>query len=241
MSITSERPAEVTRDRAHVRALAAFGLEHCVITVSRYQVEPVDMDRARFNLEGLAVTCEIVGARASDADSREGRRRLENGANEAREEAVNLGWGGTPIRACDDLPFGVVGRAFLAPAHAKPVGFGSVLNDRHRLRRLAESDRQHPRCKRIERSGVTCFLGVEQELDTPDRLSRGDPGRLIEVDPAVDLEPGRALLPRLARAAPFGFGLPVFAGLAGHSLSSSPASFRSRATAGDLRSSSMRA
>src|SRR4029077_19953744 len=141
-----------------------------------------------------------------------------------------------------DLPFGVVRRAFLAPAHAKPVGFGSVLNDRHRLRRLAESDRQHPRCERIERSGVACFLGVEQKLDSPDRLSRGDPGRLIEVDPAVDIDPGRSLLPRLSGTTPFangGAGLFVFVDVADHSLSSLPTSFRSRATAGDLRSSSM--
>ena len=132
------------------------------------------MDRARFNLEGLAVAREIVGARASDADSGEGRRRLQNGADEARQEAVDLGRGGAPIRACDDLPFGVVGRAFLAPAHAKPVGFGSVLNDRHGLGRLAESDRQHARRERIERAGVARFLGVEQELESPDGLSRGD-------------------------------------------------------------------
>src|SRR5258707_5576794 len=122
MSVAAKRPAEVTRDRAHIRALAAFGLEDRVVGVSRYQVEPVDMDRARFNLEGLAVACEIVGARAGDADRREGRRRLENFADEAREEALNLGWGGTPIRACDDLALGVVGRAFLDPAHPGPHG-----------------------------------------------------------------------------------------------------------------------
>src|ERR1700733_15735826 len=116
MSITSERPAEVPRDRTHVRALAAFGLERGVVGVNRYQVEPVDMDRARFNLEGLAVACEIVGARASDADRGEGRRRLQNFADEARQEALDLGRRGAPIRACDDRPFGVVGRAFLAPA-----------------------------------------------------------------------------------------------------------------------------
>src|ERR1700729_3083147 len=125
MSITAKRAAEVTRDRAHVRALAAFGLEYGLVGVSRYQVEAVDMDRARFNLEGLAIACEIVRARASDADRGEGRRRLQNFADEAREEALNLGRRGAPIRACDDRPFGVVGRAFLAPAHAEPIGFGS--------------------------------------------------------------------------------------------------------------------
>src|SRR6202167_376568 len=244
MSVTAERPAEVARDRAHIGALAAFSLEHRFTGLSRDQIEPVDMDRARFNLEGFAFARKIVGARASDADSGEGRRRLENGPDEAREEALNLGWGGTPIRACDDLSFGVVGRAFLAPAHAEPVGFGSVLNDGHGLGRLAESDRQHPRRERSERSGVACFPGVEQELDSPDRLSRGDPGRLIEIDPAVDLESRRSLLPWLSRTMPFancGTGVSVCVGVAGHSLSSPPTSFRSRATAGDLRSSSMRA
>src|SRR3984957_21330497 len=206
MSITAERPAEVTRDRAHVRALAAFGLEQRVVGVGRDQVEPVDMDRARFDLEGFAFARKIVGARAGDADGGEGRRRLENGADEARQEALNLGWGGTAIRAWGDPSFGVVGRGFPRPAHAEPVGFGSVLNDGHGLGRLAESDRQHPRCERIERPGVACFLGVEQELDSPDRLSRGDPGRLIEIDPAVDLDPGRSLLTWLSRTMPFANG-----------------------------------
>ena len=44
------------------------------------------------------------------------------------------------------------------------------------------------------------LLGVEQEFEPPDRLGRGDAGRLVEIDPAVDLDPGRGLLPRLARA-----------------------------------------
>src|SRR6185437_16342382 len=88
---------------------------------------------------------------------------------------------------------------------------------------------------------MTGFLGVEQEFESSDGLSRGDAGRLIEVDPSVDIDPGRSLLPLLARAAAIGPGLSVFASVAGHSSSSPPASFRSRATAGDLRSSSIRA
>ena len=129
------------------------------------------MDRARFNLEGFAFAREVVGARASDADSGEGRRRLQDGADEARQQTFDFGCGRAPVRTCDDLPFGVVGRAFLAPAHAKAVGFGPVLNDRHGLGRLAESDRQHARRERIERAGVARLLGVEQEFESPDGLS----------------------------------------------------------------------
>ena len=152
MSVAAERAAEIPRDRAHVGALAAFGLEHSFIGLSRHQFEPIDMDRARFDLEGFAPAREVIGARAGDADSGESRRRLENGADEARQEAFNLGRGRPPIGACDDLPFGVVGRAFLAPAHAEAVGFGPILNDRHGLGRLAESDRQHARREGIERA-----------------------------------------------------------------------------------------
>src|ERR1700722_14549886 len=85
---------------------------------------------------------------------------------------------------------------------------------------------------------------LEREFESPDGLSRGDPSWLVEIDPAIDLEPGRWLLPRLARAAAlarFGAGLSVFSGVAGHCLSSSPTSFRSRATSGDLNSASIRA
>src|ERR1700722_6793261 len=87
MSVAAERAAEIPRDRAHVGALTAFGLQHRVIGLSRYQFEPVDMDRARFNLEGFAVAREVVGARTRDADGGEGRRGLPGGADGGREEA----------------------------------------------------------------------------------------------------------------------------------------------------------
>src|SRR6185437_5590371 len=111
MSVAAERAAEISRDRADVGALAAFGLEHCGVGLSRYQFEPVDMDRARFDLESLAFAREIVGARAGDADGGEGRRSLENGADEAWQKALDFGWGRAQVRASDDLALGVVGRA----------------------------------------------------------------------------------------------------------------------------------
>ena len=162
------------------------------------------MDQARLDLEGFAFARQIVGAGAGDADRGEGRRRLQDLADEARQQAFNLGRSRPPLRAGDDLALGVVGRGFLAPAHAEAVGFGPVLNDRHSLGRFPERDRQHARGQRIERAGVTRLPGVEQEFEPSDRLGRGDAGRLVEIDPAVDLDPGRALLPRLSSPAPLG-------------------------------------
>src|SRR5262249_30772629 len=115
MSVATEFTTEIARDRAHISALAAFGLKHCGVDLGRYQGEPVDMDRTRFNRERFAFAREIVGTRASDADRGEGRRRLEDGADEAWQKAFDFGRTRTPFSACDDLPFGVVGRAFLTP------------------------------------------------------------------------------------------------------------------------------
>ena len=103
---------------------------------------------------------------------------------------------GALVRAGDDLALGVVGRGLLAPADAEAIFLGAFLHDRHGLGRLAEGDRQHAGGERIERAGVARLLGVEQEFEPPDRLGRGDADRLVEIDPAVDLDPGRALLLR---------------------------------------------
>ena len=86
MAVAAERAAEVARDRAHVGALAAFGLEHGRVAVGLDEREPIDVDRPRGDLEGLAVAGEIIGARAVDLDGGKGRRRLLDQADEARQQ-----------------------------------------------------------------------------------------------------------------------------------------------------------
>ena len=99
---------------------------------------------------------------------------------------------GRAVGGRDDLALGVVGVGLDAPAHHELVGLGAVLDDRHGLGRLAERDRQHAGSERIERAGVADLLGVEQALQPRHRLGRGDADRLVEIDPAVDLEARRA-------------------------------------------------
>ena len=184
------------------------------------------MDRARLNFESFRLRARDrrrarrrSGSRRRSAASAARRRRSAAGGLRSRP-------GRAPVGARDDLPFGVVGRAFLAPAHAEAISLGAVLHDRHGLGRLAESDRQHAGRERIERAGVARLLGVEQELEPPDGLGRGDAGRLVEIDPAVDLDPGRALLRGFSRSRPSRASTPEVRrrGRRRSSLSSSPAS-----------------
>ena len=143
MAVAAERAAEVARNRAHISAFAAFGFEDRGVGVGGHQSKPIDSDRTRRDFEAFADAGEIIGARAVDLDGGEGRRRLLHQADEAGKQGLDLGRGGTLLRAGDDFAFRIVGRAFFAPAHAEAIGLGAVLHDRDRLRRLAEGDRQH--------------------------------------------------------------------------------------------------
>ena len=108
----------------------------------------------------------------------------------------------------DGAALGVVGVGLDAPLDRETVGLHAVLHDRHGLGRLAEGDRQHAGGERVERAGVARLLGVEQVLEPPDRLRRGDADGLVEIDPAVDLGAlGAALRRAAARRRRRGLGL----------------------------------
>ena len=69
MAEGSRAAAEIARERAHIGALAALGLEHRVLGVRRLdQREPVDLDRPRRELDLLALAREVVGALALDLE-----------------------------------------------------------------------------------------------------------------------------------------------------------------------------
>ena len=58
------------------------------------ELEPVDLDRPRLELDHLAFAGEIIGALAVDLEGREARRHLLDGAGEARQQrADRLGVG----------------------------------------------------------------------------------------------------------------------------------------------------
>ena len=163
MAEAAERAAHVAGERAHIGALAAFGLEHRVVGVGRLdQIEAVDVDRARLELHHLAVAGEVIGALAVDLDGREARRHLRDGAGEARQQRADRLGRRPQLARRRDAPFGVVGVALLAPAHREAVALAAVHDERDGLGRLAERDRQEARGERIERAGMAGALGLEQ-------------------------------------------------------------------------------
>ena len=93
MTVAAERAAHVAGDGADIGALAALGLEHRTIRVGALggfdEVEAMDVDRARFKLDDLALARQIVGPLALDLHRREPRRHLRDGAGEARQERAN--------------------------------------------------------------------------------------------------------------------------------------------------------
>ena len=102
MAETAEQAPHVARERAHIGALAALGLEHGAIRIGELgvldQLEAMNLDRARFELDDLAVAREIVGALAVDLDGRVARRHLRDRAGEARQERAD----GRRRRTVDD-------------------------------------------------------------------------------------------------------------------------------------------
>ena len=65
MAEAAERRAEVAGDAAHVAALAADHLENRRVGVGRLdQLEPLDVQRPRGEIERLAGAREVVGALA---------------------------------------------------------------------------------------------------------------------------------------------------------------------------------
>ena len=106
------------------------------------EIEPVNGDRARCELDRLAVAGEVVGAFAFDLYGREPRRHLRDRAREARQHPADRLRIRPRCARLDHLAFRVVGVALLAPAHRKTVAFAPVHHERHGLGRFAERDRQ---------------------------------------------------------------------------------------------------
>src|SRR5690606_4975762 len=71
MTTGAKPPAEVTGEGPHIGALAAFGLKHNPVGIRALEdVEPMDVNRAGLQLDGLAVASEIIGSFAADLDRR---------------------------------------------------------------------------------------------------------------------------------------------------------------------------
>src|ERR1700677_2715894 len=200
MAVTTQRPTQIAGDRPDIGALAAFGLEYGLIRFVRDENEAMNDDFARRNFELRAPARQIVGALAADLDRRIGRRGLLDRPEKTRQHRRDLARRRANVGTSDDYALGVVGVGFFAPSDGETIGLGSVLHDGNRLGRLAQSYRENSGRQRIQGAGMARLLGVEEVFDLGDRLGRGHADRLVQIDPAVDLDARRATLLALSYA-----------------------------------------
>ena len=87
-------------------------------------VERVDLDRARLELDRLAVARQIVGALAVDLDGREAGGTCMISPVKLRQQRLDRLARRAQRRWCaTTCAFGVVGVGLGAPAHGEAVGF----------------------------------------------------------------------------------------------------------------------
>src|ERR1051326_7553450 len=90
------------------------------------QLQPVNLDSARLQFDGLAVARQVVGALAVDLDGRKTRRNLLDRAGKTRQLGAYCRRVRPDRARCRNAAFGVVGVAFLAPADGKAIGLTAV-------------------------------------------------------------------------------------------------------------------
>ena len=154
------------------------------------ELQLVDADLARRELDRLAAPGNVVGALALHLDRRILRRDLLDQADELRQRRADLVVGRPLLAGGGDRAGGVVGVARLAEAQRELVGLARVHDVGHGLGRLAHGDRQHAGGQRIERAAMADLLRLGQALDHADDMGRGHAGGLVDHQPAVDRAPG---------------------------------------------------
>ena len=181
MAETPKPPAHVASQSTHVCTLAAFGFEHGGVWIWRFdKAQFLDDDDTRREFDNFALAGQVIGTIAVDLDGRERRWALADLPGELVQQRFYIGTRGSLVGAINDLAFGVVRGGLHAPAHGEAIGLLAVHGKRHRLRRLAECNRQNSCCERIERACVAGLLRFEHTFCRAERLRRGYSKRLIE-------------------------------------------------------------
>ncbi len=85
MAIAAELPAEIARQRAHVKPFAATRFESRALAREGDQLQGMNFDRPRREHRHFAVAREIIGALARHFDGGEDRRALQDPSGKGRQ------------------------------------------------------------------------------------------------------------------------------------------------------------
>src|SRR5271155_5017355 len=104
----------------------------------------MNLDRARLQLDGLALPSQVIGPLALHLNSGILRWNLLDQAGELRQKGHDRFRRGPEVTGSDHTAFGVVGVALFAPGHGEAIALAAIHYERDRLGGLADRDRQSP-------------------------------------------------------------------------------------------------
>ena len=194
MAVAAEFAAEIARDGAHIGAFAAARFEHSLVRREAHKIQRPDVNGARGKLNRFAIAGQIIGALAVNLDRGIDGRRLHDFADEGGQRIEDRLRLRARLAGARYGAIRIVAVGFDAPAHGEAIGLLAILHERHGLRRLAERHWQNTRRKGIKRACMAGFFGVEDALEPCDGMRRGHADRLVENNPAVDVDARGAAL-----------------------------------------------
>ena len=185
MSPAAQRLANILRQGADIRSLAARDVEHQLFGLPGLELEAEDFYVPWFALNGLTAPGQLVEGLAIALQRRIHRRDLRLRAKEARQHGLDLSLPGMDRPALEDLAFGIAGRSLYTEPHVGPIAFFGIEQESGKACRVAQQDGQQSAREGVERTRVTGLLGPVQALCRLQGVIGGDPDWFVEEEDAA--------------------------------------------------------
>lgn len=146
----------------------------------------MDMDRTGVHFDRFPCPCPSIGPFAIDADGGIDGGDLVYCAEEVRKNGFNFFFGRSFRAGGDDLALFVIGRGARTEGDGEAVDLAGIHFVEHRLGGIAQRQREHAACERVERTCMADAFGAKQVFYFAHRLVGTNAQRLVQIDPAMD-------------------------------------------------------
>ena len=161
-------------------------IEHRVRRIPREQRELEDLDFARLARYIDTGARVFVLFAPLELQRGMGGRNLSLPTDEIGEDLLHIGPGQRDRTNFENLSFRVTCCGRDAEAHRGRIALGRVEQELGEFGGLAETQRKQTRRERVERSGMPCLFRIERALRALQCGVRGQPGRFVQQQHAVD-------------------------------------------------------
>ncbi len=177
---------DIPRQAAHIGPRTAGYLENRVVGVRHGgERDRLDQHRPRLQIEDFSFARKVIGPLSRHLDRRIARRDLLDLPRKARQDRPDAGRIGAHGRVFDDRAVRIVRIGRDAPAQGESIGFRSVNDVAHGLRRFAQRHRQDAGRQRVQRSAMSGLGRVGQPPHLVDHGRRRHARRLVDDEPAI--------------------------------------------------------